>query len=448
MLDGAMTDLDTEARYIAAREANRMKSEFLANMSHEIRTPMTAIQGYADLLLDPTVDASERRSHTQVIRRNSEHLLTILNDVLDLSKIEAGKMSVETLECSPVRVAREVASLMRVRAAEKQLEFELLFETKIPATIKSDPTRLRQILLNLVGNAIKFTSSGHVCVRVACENETSPSPQLAFHVVDTGIGLSEEAIARLFEPFSQGDASTTRKYGGTGLGLAISASLAQLLGGSLRVESVPGKGSTFTVRVGTGPLVDAPVMPSPGEALEALPHAPLPTAHANVRLEGTVLLAEDGRDNQALIATLLRKAGAVVKIAENGRIAVEEAMAARASGAPFDVILMDMQMPEMDGYAAASTLRLSKYTGPIIALTAHAMATDRARCLAVGCDEYLTKPIDRLRLLTTVRDLLVAARDTHRNVRAASDVLRSSAVSPTLQDASDARGHVQDSSAA
>ncbi len=417
--------IDAERRYLAEREANRMKSEFLANMSHEIRTPMTAIQGFADLLLNPTLDANERVSHTEVIRRSSAQLLTILNDILDLSKIEAGKMSVEKVDCSPASVACEVASLMRARAAEKHLAFDLVFETEIPATIKSDPTRLRQTLVNLVGNAIKFTTTGRVCVRVAYEPDASPSPQLVYRVEDTGIGLSAEQIARLFKPFSQGDASTTRKYGGTGLGLAICSSLAQLLGGSVDVESVPGRGSTFTLRVGTGPLGDLPMISSPREAIADSAHS-APASQAKVKLAGRVLLAEDGPDNQVLIATVLRRAGAEVTIAPNGRIAVEEAMAALESGAPFDVILMDMQMPEMDGYAATAKLRVANYAGPIVALTAHAMAADRARCLAGGCDEYLTKPIDRPVLLSTVRDFIEVARNvrTGNGRRSTTDSLK------------------------
>jgi signal transduction histidine kinase/ActR/RegA family two-component response regulator len=401
--------IDVERRYVAEREANRMKSEFLANMSHEIRTPMTAIQGFADLLLDPALDASERVNHVEVIRRNSAHLLGILNEILDLSKIEAGKMGVEKVDCSPARVLGEVASLMRVRATEKQLAFDLLFETKIPATIRSDPTRLRQILINLVGNAIKFTAKGGVCIRVACDEDAAPSPQLVLRVEDTGIGLSAEEITRLFKPFSQGDASTTRKYGGTGLGLAICSSLARLLGGSVEVESVPGKGSTFTLRVGTGPLVGVPRISSAREAIEEPAPSPGATS-AKVKLAGKVLLAEDGPDNQVLIAGILRKAGAEVTIAPNGRVAVEEVQAAMASGRPYGVILMDMQMPEMYGYAATQKLRLARYPGPIIALTAHAMAGDRERCIAAGCDEYLTKPIVRADLLSTVHDVLDVAR--------------------------------------
>jgi CheY-like chemotaxis protein len=291
-------------------------------------------------------------------------------------------------------------------------------------------------LLNLVGNAIKFTSAGRVCVRLACENELSLSPTLSFAVVDTGIGLREEERERLFRPFSQADASTTRKYGGSGLGLAICAQLAKLLGGSIESESAPGKGSRFTLRIRTGPLLGVPMLANPREALETHVGATPEAAEPKITLRGSILLAEDGRDNQLLITTLLRKAGAVVEVAENGRIAVDKALTAQAGGTPYDLILMDMQMPEMDGYAATSRLRLSKYAGPIVALTAHAMASDRAQCIAAGCDEYLSKPITRAILLTTVRDFIRASARRP----AAPSALAASALVPSDPAAEDARG--------
>jgi signal transduction histidine kinase/CheY-like chemotaxis protein len=379
--------------------ASRAKSEFLANMSHEIRTPMTAVQGYADLLLDPELSPEDRLGHVQTIRRNGEHLLSILNDILDISKIEAGKMDLESIPCSPWRIVAEVTSLMRERALSKGLAFELRCETPIPASIRSDPTRLRQILINLVGNAVKFTARGHVHVVVRCEDAATARPRLSFEVEDTGIGLSAAQIERLFQPFSQVDTSMTRRFGGTGLGLAICLRLAGMLGGDVRVDSVPGRGTSFIVTVETGPLEGGSMLTGLTGAPVVAPSQAPPSP---VRLEGAILLAEDGPDNQVLIAGVLRKAGALVTIAENGRIAVERALAAQRAGAPFDVILMDMQMPELDGYGAAAALRREGYAGPIAALTAHAMAGDRERCVAAGCDDYLTKPIDRHLLLHKV----------------------------------------------
>jgi signal transduction histidine kinase/DNA-binding response OmpR family regulator len=388
---------ETERNYANERSANRAKSEFLANMSHEIRTPMTAIQGYADLLLEPRLDVSDRLNYIQIIRRNSGHLLAIINDILDLSKIEAGKMTVEKIACSPAQILVEVASLMRVRATEKGLDFDIEYATPIPATIESDPTRLRQILMNLTGNAIKFTQAGSVRIIARCHDVDGAAPALSFEVADTGVGLSKEQQAKLFQPFAQADSSTTRRFGGTGLGLVICRRLATLLGGDIAIESLFGRGSSFTLRVPNGSIAGVSLIANLREA-----GVPLLMSGATLpqrELRGTVMLAEDGLDNQLLIATHLRKAGLRVVIAENGRVALEEALAAEQDGRPFDLIFMDMQMPELDGYGATAKLRSRNYARPIVALTAHAMTGDRERCLQAGCDDYMTKPIDRPALL-------------------------------------------------
>ena len=387
-----------------AKEASRAKSEFLANMSHEIRTPMTSIIGYADLLLDPETTATERLTHIQTIRRNGEHLLGILNDILDLSKIEAGKMTLETISCSPSMLIVDVASLMRVRAKEKGLFFEVHYQTPIPETIQSDPTRIRQVLMNLVGNAIKFTASGGIRILARCEGADAAEPTLTLEVVDTGIGLSAPQVAQLFQPFVQADTSTTRKFGGTGLGLAICRRLAHMLGGDIHIDSAPGRGSSFKLSVSAGSLAGVRMFEELQEAGIPENGAALTVAEATEALDCRVLLAEDGLDNQLLISTHLMRSGAKVTIVENGRLAVEAAMAATLAKEPFDVILMDMQMPEMDGYAATSELRRKGYRGPIVALTAHAMAGDRERCLGAGCTDYLTKPIGRAKLVGNVAE--------------------------------------------
>ncbi len=390
-----------------AQAASQAKSEFLANMSHEIRTPMTAIIGYADLLLDPDQTAEERSQCVGTIRRNGDHLLSIINDILDLSKVEAGKMTIERIECSPMQIAADVGLLMRERAVEKGLGFEVEHAGPVPEMIRSDPTRLRQVLMNLTSNAVKFTESGEVRVRVRmADNPGRAKPHIAFDVVDTGIGLTAKQQAALFEPFTQADMSTTRKFGGTGLGLAISKRLTEMLGGDITVQSTPGEGSTFTATVETGRLHGVRMLKDPHEGGGASKPGSGDTEFSGARLAGRVLLAEDGLDSQRLISRLLTKAGAEVTVVDNGRAAVDEALAS-----PFDLILMDMQMPMLDGYGATAELRAAGHDGPIIALTAHAMASDRHRCLGVGCDDVVTKPVNRQELLALVRQLLEAPVD-------------------------------------
>jgi signal transduction histidine kinase/CheY-like chemotaxis protein/HPt (histidine-containing phosphotransfer) domain-containing protein len=404
LLERQATELDAARR--ESLEASRAKSEFLANMSHEIRTPMAAVMGYADLLLDPRIAPPDRLNHIQTIRRNGEHLLSLVNDILDISKIEAGKMQVEAIATSLGHVVAEVASLMRVRAADKSLSFEIEYDGAIPETMQSDPTRLKQILLNLVSNAIKFTEAGGVRVLVRCHAPESAHPELQIDVIDTGIGMTQEQAQRVFAPFSQGDSSTTRRFGGSGLGLVISRRLANLLGGDIVVESPRAGGSVFRLTLPTGPLSGDMVTHAPTEMMVA-PSAPRHVAHLPASCQ--VLLAEDGHDNQLLISTFLTKAGAAVKVVGNGRLAIDEATRAALADAPYDVILMDMQMPVLDGYGATSELRRGGYTGPIVAITAHAMAGDRERCESAGCDDYLTKPVDRAKLIATVARFTSAA---------------------------------------
>jgi PAS domain S-box-containing protein len=388
----------------AAEAANRAKSEFLANMSHEIRTPMTAILGFADILLSqpPAPEATEA---AQIIKRNGEQLLDIINDILDLSKIEAGKFDVQHQPCSPRKLIDDVLATMRVRADAKGLQLDAEFDVDVPETIVTDPIRLRQILVNLVGNAVKFTEIGSVNVAVRLDPIHKNEHLLRFDVVDTGIGMSAAQVDVLFQPFSQADGSTTRRFGGTGLGLAISKRLATMLGGDIYVSSIPDKGSTFSVTIAADPLSGRSSSLDGEESHEALSHA------ADQKpLNCRVLLAEDGPDNQRLITFLLRKAGCEVFVAEHGQKAIEAVLAAEQSNAPFDAVLMDIQMPVMDGCDATRRLRENGFVKPIIALTAHAMTDDRQRCLDAGCDDYASKPIQPQQLIQSLATWLAKSR--------------------------------------
>ena len=395
---------DLAAARDAAEAANQSKSKFLANMSHEIRTPMTAILGFTEQLVQPGLSDLEKTDAIAIINRNGQHLLEIINDILDLSKIEADKMTVENVACDPCQIVADVASLVQVRADEKGLAFNIEHIGAVPEEIKTDPTRLRQILINLIGNAIKFTREGSVRL-IVCYLGGGDAPYMQFDVLDTGVGMTTEQIALLFRPFAQADDSTTRKFGGTGLGLAISKFFAKMLGGDIVVvESHAGVGTHFRATVAAGPLGAVKMIETPSLTLKPMQtdHESTPDAAGDPLNGVRILLAEDGPDNQRLISFVLEKAGAKVTIAENGKIAAEQALAASAEELPYDVILMDMQMPVMDGYAATGMLRREGYTGPIIALTAHAMEGDRQKCIQAGCDDYFTKPVDRRALIRQV----------------------------------------------
>ena len=393
-----------EEELVGSREralaADRSKSEFLANMSHEIRTPMTAILGFAEILLG-NLAREENIDAAHTIKRNGESLIGLINDILDLSKIESGKYNVESIECSAHQIVADVTSLMRVRATSKKLPLNVHFNGAIPETIRTDPTRLRQILINIVGNAIKFTETGSVQIVTRLLNEFGEEPRMQFDVIDTGVGIPEDKIESIFDPFLQADNSTTRHFGGTGLGLSISRRLVELLGGEFSVSSTVGRGSTFSITIPTGPLNDVQLVQNAVEAAVATVYEKLPE-DAKPLANCRILFAEDGPDNQRLISFILRKAGAEVTLAENGQIGLELATAAKADGRPFDVILMDMQMPVLDGYSATRQLREDGYMLPIIALTAHAMSSDRQKCLEAGCDDYTTKPVDRKKLIELV----------------------------------------------
>ncbi len=384
---------------------NKAKSEFLANMSHEIRTPMTAILGFAEVLRESNAHPDQIEAINTILR-NGTYLLEIINDILDLSKIESGKIEVESLPVQPLQIATDVTSLMSVRAAPKGLALNIEYRGEIPETIVTDPTRLRQILVNLVGNAIKFTDAGSVTIAMEMVDPAGPTPKLRFEVIDTGIGITPEQVGRLFKPFAQADSSVTRRFGGTGLGLAICHRLSEMLGGEIGVESTPGVGSTFRVSIATGDLQNVRLLSDPNAASAAAEASAAKPSTAKEKINCRVLLAEDGPDNQRLIKFLLQKAGMQVTVVDNGELAYHSALEAFESGEPFDVILMDMQMPVMDGYTAATRLREADYRGRVIALTAHAMKTDRQKCLDAGCDEYTTKPIKREELFSLIREMV------------------------------------------
>ncbi|MEZ6318630.1 MAG: PAS domain-containing protein [Phycisphaerales bacterium] len=359
----------------AAEAAGRAKSAFLANMSHELRTPLSAIVGYAELLADEH-DPETVALAAGVIESNGRHLLGMVNDVLDLAKVEADRVRIELAECSLPHLIEDVLATCAPRADSQGVRLGFTLGDRAPEDVRTDPGRLRQILLNLVGNAVKFTSAGDVRVRVGVEHS-----QIAIDVEDTGIGMSPDFVGRLFEPFTQADDSSTRSHAGTGLGLAISRRLARLLGGELVCHrSSPNEGTVMRLR-----LPNLPVLPRTSAPAPEAPRLP-------ADLACRVLLAEDGPDNARLLIHLLTSAGATVDHAADGREAIDRAL---GRGSDYDLILMDMQMPELDGYGAAAELRARGYTRPIIALTAHAMPEDRDRCLAAGCDDFLTKPVPR-----------------------------------------------------
>jgi signal transduction histidine kinase/DNA-binding response OmpR family regulator len=394
----------------SAEAANRAKSDFLANTSHEIRTPLTAIMGYADVLRDRSQSAEQHNEAARIIRSSSEHLLGIIDDILDLSKMEAGEMVVERVATSPWQLTSEVASTARMRASQKDLKFELHQDPPLPETIQTDPTRLRQILMNLTNNAVKFTDNGVVRLITSLSepDEHTGRPKLQFEVIDSGMGMTRVQIQGLFEPFRQGDQTTTRRHGGTGLGLNISKRLAQMLGGDIRVDSQLGRGTVFTLTVDPGPLENMRMLEqTPHEAEDQAMSAASGTDRLP-RLRGRVLLAEDGQHNRNLLRLFLEQGGMTVTEAQNGRVACDRYFQAREAGAPFDVVLMDMQMPEVDGYEATQRLRERGCEAPIIALTAHAMVGDRDRCLQVGCTDYLSKPIKQPDLLEALAGYLQA----------------------------------------
>lgn len=385
-----------------AQQGNRIKSEFLANMSHEIRTPMTAILGFADLVYEETIEPSSREK-LKVIQRNGRYLLDIINDILDLSKIEANRLSVEDMHIDPMSLMQDVLQLHQHRCEERGLKLQLQLETSLPPTILTDPTRLKQIINNLISNAIKFTETGTITLKIGMI-QMQEQWQMRVQVIDTGIGMDHTQLDKIFEAFSQADSTTTRKYGGTGLGLTISRKLSRLLGGDLVADSSPGQGSRFTMTINPGPL-SAQYIPSSSHQISVTSAkqtnvTPKQDTDKLPLQDMRILFVEDGPDNQALIKHLLAKAGATVTLADNGQIALD--ILTGDNPQTFDVILMDMQMPVLDGYQATSRLREMNFTLPIIAVTANAMSHDQEKCMISGCSDFLPKPINREKLIQTI----------------------------------------------
>ncbi|MCF7975708.1 MAG: response regulator [Phycisphaerae bacterium] len=373
----------------AAEAANRAKNAYLANMSHDIRTPMNGIIGFSNILANEAL-TEKQKSHVNIIRDSAANLLNLINDILDCSKIEAGQLNIEIIDCPLDQILNAQESMVATLAKEKCVDFKIITGRDLPAYIHSDPYRLNQCLTNLLSNAVKFTDQGHIHLKVAL-NEDKGKHFIQFDVEDTGIGIPIDRQEAIFESFGQADGSITRKYGGTGLGLTITRQLAELLGGELSLTSEPGKGSVFSLAIPTGvditdrPLLDRSTTAAGTEELQQM---------EAVLFSGTVLVAEDVEANQILMDLMLSRLGLDVVIAEDGIQAMQTALSQT-----FDLILMDMQMPHMDGYQATLSLRQRGDKTPIVALTANAMKGDDQKCLEAGCDDYLAKPIDRRALL-------------------------------------------------
>jgi len=370
---------------LMAREslrANKAKSEFLANMSHEIRTPLNAIIGFSELLGAENL-TEQQDTYVNVICHAGQTLLGLINDILDFSKIEAGKLETECIHCSLKELIDSVEAFMRSEAERKGLEFRITHDARVPGRIYSDPTRIRQCLVNLIGNAIKFTDHGYIHVNLSL-SRSNGKDMIRFDIEDTGIGIAEDNLGIIFDSFSQASSNTTRKFGGTGLGLAITKSLAELLGGGVSVKSTLGQGSVFSL------LIPAGVDPEKEEPLRLDSRRVRPDDRQEQSFTGRVLVAEDNPSNQMLIKIMLRKMGLDVCIVDTGKAAVEY-----ACSEDFDIILMDIQMPVMNGYEATMTLRKRNITVPIIALTANAMKGDAEKCISAGCDDYMPKPVNR-----------------------------------------------------
>lgn len=396
------TELALITQQKLADSANQAKSAFLANMSHEIRTPLTAIIGFTEQILNANLSHNEKNKIQQTIIKNSKHLQTLINEILDLSKIEAGQLEIEMTAATPVQVSYEIESIIAQHAQDKGLSFIINNEYPLPSSIITDVTRLKQILLNLCSNAIKFTPQGEIKLETSYDSDNN---LISFIVSDTGIGLTKDELEKIFKPFTQADASTTRKYGGTGLGLSISRLLAIELGGTLQCNSEKDKGSQFILTLPTG-ISGKIKMIMKSEEFTPIPDKSIDNIEIK-QLQGSILLAEDVIDNQNLISMYIKPTGAHVEIANNGEEAIHKALDKK-----YDLILMDMQMPKVDGIEAISTLRKTGYSAPIVSLTANALAADKEKCMLAGSDQFLAKPINVHEFYSVLNKYLKEKTDT------------------------------------
>jgi PAS domain S-box-containing protein len=393
-----------------AEKANRSKSEFLSNVSHEIRTPLTAILGFIDVLGDhPTLQGgpAEIAEHLATVRQNGQFLLALIDDLLDISRIEAGQLRIESEPCSPVEIVSGVAESLRAKADAKQLRIELEFLGAIPQAVATDRLRLQQILVNLLDNAIKFTERGTVRVTARTIDRAGADRMLEFAVSDMGIGMTSTEMIALFQPFYRVPRAAVDHPGGTGLGLAISKRISRRLGGDITVQSTPARGSIFTLSIPAAPAQKIETL----RVHENDPETPeSASADLLAKLHPRILLAEDNEATLKLISLRLRQAGAEVVTAENGMEALDRSNDASRTGRPFDLVIIDMQMPVLDGYDAVRQLRSRGFTKPILACTAFAMSEDRDECIRMGCDDFISKPIQWDRLMSKLTRLLTAQK--------------------------------------
>lgn len=409
---GTCTDIEdrkkTEEQLLITQKiavsANIAKTNFLANMSHEIRTPMNAILGFTELMLNPKQSNEQRLEWVSTIRRNGQQLLRIIDEILDISKVEAGRLGIESIEVNIVSLLSDLYSFLNLQACAKGLSLEFILQSQIPESILTDPTRIRQILINLIGNAIKFTEKGKIAVSIEwLPVKEANQGQIQIQVIDTGVGIDPSHMDRLFQPFAQVDNSTTRRFGGTGLGLALSRKLAQALGGDvILLQSTPNIGSTFQVFISTERVNGAKWTDKLDLQLSEDINEKVAVIKSSHMLDHMrILVVDDAPDNQTILGYFLEAEGAQVDFADNGNQGVEKALAG-----DYNLVLMDIQMPDIDGYEATQMLRKQGYSTPIIALTAHAMKEERERSLKVGCSEHLTKPIDRRKLVSMVDQIV------------------------------------------